>query len=134
MGTRYRYIAAALLSLLGGFLLFSCVQEIQQEVRPNEAETAPARITLKTDSDSIIAGRTLFMQKCSTCHYIDRPDYFVGPSLKGILKAPLLPVSRKPATPENIVRQMRHPFTNMPSFVFFSDEDLANILAFLNTL
>ncbi|MGC2062119.1 MAG: cytochrome c [Thermodesulfovibrionales bacterium] len=131
---KYRYLAAALLSLLGGFLLSSCVQEIQPGALQNVAETAPVSIQLKTDSDSITAGRTLFAQKCSNCHYIDRPDSFVGPSLMGILRNPLLPVSKKPSTPENIVRQMRHPFTNMPSFVFFSDEDLANILAFLNSL
>jgi cytochrome c1 len=119
---------------MGGLLLSSCTQEIQQGASQQAVEAAPVGITLKTDSDSIIAGRTLFMQKCSNCHYIDRPDYFVGPSLKGILKNPLLPVSRKPATPENIVRQMRHPFTNMPSFVFFSDEELSNVLAFLNSL
>jgi mono/diheme cytochrome c family protein len=134
MGTKYKYPAAVFLFLLAGFLLSSCVQEIQPEVRQNAVETAPFSIKLKTDSDSITAGRTLFMQKCSNCHYIDRPDYFVGPSLKGILKNPLLPVSRKPATPENIVHQMRHPYTNMPSFVFFTDEDLTNVLAFLNSL
>ncbi len=129
-----QYCAAVLVSLLIGLLLTSCTQEVQQGARQSAPETAPVRITLKTDSDSITAGRTLFMQKCSTCHYVDRSDYFVGPSLRGILKNPLLPVSKRPATPENIVRQMRHPFTNMPSFVFFSDEDLSNVLAFLNTL
>lgn len=129
----YRYLVAAFL-LLGGFLLSSCAQEIQQGARQNAAETAPFSIMLKKDSDSITAGRSLFAQKCSHCHYVDRTDYFVGPSLQGILKNPLLPVSKKPATPENIVRQMRHPYTNMPSFVFYSDEDLTNILAFLNSL
>jgi cytochrome c2 len=132
MRTNYRYPVAALLLFLGGLLFYSCTQEIQPEAPA--AAKAPAVIRLKTDPDSITAGRTLFMQKCSSCHYVDRPDFFVGPSLRGILKNPLLPVSKKPATPENIVHQMRHPFTNMPSFVFFSDEDLANILAFLNSL
>ncbi|MBA4371528.1 MAG: hypothetical protein C0402_01560 [Thermodesulfovibrio sp.] len=134
MKTQYHYSAILLLMFLVGLFMTSCVQEIQPEARPIMAEPAIINITLKTDSDSITAGRTLFMQKCSNCHYIDRPDFFVGPSLRGILKNPLLPVSRKPATPENIVRQMRHPFTSMPSFVFFSDEDLTNVLAFLNSL
>ena len=134
MKIKYRYLAAVLLSILGGLLLSSRAQEIQQEARQNAAETPAVNITLKTDSDSITAGRTLFVRQCSKCHYIDRADSFIGPSLKGILKNPLLPVSKKPATPENIVRQMRHPFTDMPSFVFFSDEDLTNILAFLNSL
>jgi len=97
-------------------------------------EASPVKIVLKADIDSITAGRTLFEQKCSICHYIDRDEYFAGPSLKGILKNPWLPVSKKPATPENIVSQMRHPYTSMPSFAFFSDGDLMSILAFLNTL
>jgi len=120
--------------LLGGVLLLSCNQEVRKGAGEDIKKPGPVRIVIKTDSDSITAGRTLFAQKCSICHYIDNDEYFSGPSLKGILKNPFLPVSKKPATPENIVAQMRHPFTSMPSFAFLSDHDLMNILAFLNTL
>ena len=119
--------------LLCSVLTSSCAQEVQRSTAPI-ASPDPIKIVLKTDSDSITAGRTLFMQKCSNCHYINNDEYFAGPSLRGILKNPLLPISKRPATPENIVRQMRHPYTDMPSFVFFYEDDLMNILAFLNSL
>jgi hypothetical protein len=58
----------------------------------------------------------------------------VGPGHKDILKNPLLPVSKKPATPENAADQIRNPYKDMPSFSYLLDEDVENIVAFLNTL
>ena len=57
-----------------------------------------------------------------------------GPGLKGILKRPTLPVSGRPATPENVYRQLREPYKNMPSFAQkLTDDDVFNLIAFLNT-
>ncbi|MEW6418126.1 MAG: cytochrome c [Nitrospirota bacterium] len=58
----------------------------------------------------------------------------MGPGHKGILKNPLLPVSKKPATPENIVHQLKKPYKDMPSFSYLSDTEVQNIIAYLNTL
>lgn len=54
--------------------------------------------------------------------------------LKGILKKPRLPVSKKPATPENIANQLKKPYRRMPSFSYLADEQISNIIDFLNTL
>ncbi|GBE37750.1 hypothetical protein BMS3Bbin08_00346 [bacterium BMS3Bbin08] len=53
--------------------------------------------------------------------------------LKGILKKPRLPVSKKPATPENIANQLKKPYRRMPSFSYLADEQISNIIDFLNT-
>ncbi|MEW6109544.1 MAG: cytochrome c [Nitrospirota bacterium] len=39
-----------------------------------------------------------------------------------------------PATAENIANQIRNPYKDMPSFSYLSDEDIQNLIAFLNTL
>ncbi|MCK7470384.1 MAG: cytochrome c [Desulfomicrobium escambiense] len=58
----------------------------------------------------------------------------VGPGLKGILKGSSLPASGKPATPENIALQLKKPLGKMPSFAHMTDEEVANLLAYLKTL
>lgn len=92
------------------------------------------KVAIKTDPESISKGKELYESKCYFCHdaYSNEPD--VGPGHKGILKNPLLPVSKKPATPENVANQLRNPYNDMPSFSYLPDEDIENIIAFLNTL
>jgi len=91
-------------------------------------------IILKTDKESIKKGKELYESKCSFCHDPNSTEKIVGPGHKGILKNPLLPVSKKPATPDNIAQQIRNPYRDMPSFSYLPDEDVLNIIAFLNTL
>jgi hypothetical protein len=93
-----------------------------------------AMIIIKTDQESIEKGKELYDSKCSFCHDPNSTKTIVGPGHKGILKNQLLPVSKKPATPENIIHQIRNPYRDMPSFSYLSDDDLRNIIAFLNTL
>ncbi len=93
-----------------------------------------AMIIVKTDQESIEKGKELYDSKCSFCHDPNSTKTIVGPGHKGILKNPLLPVSKKPATPESIVNQLRNPYRDMPSFSHLSQEDVMNIIAFLNTL
>jgi hypothetical protein len=92
------------------------------------------KIALKTDSESIRKGKELYESKCYFCHDAYSNKREVGPGHKGILKNPLLPVSKKPATPENAANQIRNPYKDMPSFSYLLDEDVENIVAFLNTL
>jgi hypothetical protein len=54
--------------------------------------------------------------------------------LKGILKNPELPLSRRPATPDNIRDQLRKPFGRMPSFDYLREEEVDDIIAYLITL
>jgi len=91
-------------------------------------------MVIKTDQESINKGKELYESKCYFCHDAYSTKWGVGPGHKGILKNPLLPASGKPATPENIVNQLRNPYKDMPSFSYLSDEDIQNIIAFLNTL
>jgi cytochrome c1 len=87
-----------------------------------------------TDYESIQRGVRLFNIKCRFCHHTNSTATLVGPGLKGILKNSRLPVSKKPATPENIRKQIREPFERMPSFSNLSDEEVSDIISFLNTL
>jgi hypothetical protein len=91
-------------------------------------------IILKTDAGSIGRGNKLFASKCSFCHQPDSTETNIGPGLKGVLKNPRLPISKSPAVPENIIKQLRQPFARMPSFAYLPDEEIDDILAFLNTL
>ena len=127
--------AAALFVVLFLGLISACAKETkhQQNVSP-ASEATPKNMIVRTDIESIQAGKTLFIQKCEYCHDPYSEMKLGGPGLKGILKNPLLPVSRKPATPENIASQMRHPLSNMPSFVYLDGNDVENIIAYLNTL
>ena len=93
-----------------------------------------AKGAVRTDQKSIQEGKILFGQKCAHCHDPESKNKIVGPGLKGILKEPLLPVSKKPATPENVASQMRHPLSNMPSFIYLSEDEVLNIVGYLNTL
>lgn len=91
-------------------------------------------ILVRTDPESIARGKELYEAKCYFCHdaYSTRKE--VGPGHKGILKHPLLPVSRKPATPENVAAQIRTPYRDMPAFSYLGDEEVMDLIAFLNTL
>jgi len=93
-----------------------------------------AMIIVKTDQESIMKGKELYESKCSFCHDPYGTEIIVGPSHKGIMKNPFLPVSKKPSTPENIAHQIRNPYRDMPSFSYLSDDNVLNIIAFLNTL
>jgi hypothetical protein len=97
-------------------------------------ETASRKIIVKTDSESINRGKKIFESKCSFCHHDNSTETIRGPGLEEILKRKRLPVSGRPATPENIVRQLKHPYDRMPSFYYLSDKEISDILAYLNTL
>lgn len=72
--------------------------------------------------------------KCSFCHDPYGTNTIVGQGHKGILKNQALPSIKKPATPENIANQLKSPYKDMPSFSYLSEDDVRNIIAFLNTL
>jgi cytochrome c2 len=89
---------------------------------------------VKSDPESIGKGKNLFDAKCKFCHSAFSTETLVGPGLKGILKRNKLPASRRSATVENIIRQFKKPFSRMPSFEYLTDKEIADLIAFLNTL
>jgi cytochrome c2 len=101
------------------------------------AQSEPFEISIP--SETILQGKTekggaLFNRKCASCHYSDREDAKHGPGLKNILKKEALPSSKRPATVENISLQLRKPYRVMPSFTSLSEQELADLLAYLKTL
>jgi len=80
-------------------------------------------------------GKLHFENKCSFCHYAEKASSKHGPGLKEILKKEKLPVSGKPATPENVREQLLNPYRNMPSFkAALSEKDIKDLLAYMATL
>jgi len=95
---------------------------------------APGIATIRTDRLSIGRGRTLFLSRCATCHDALSTNTIVGPGLKGLLKNPALPVSKHPATAESLRFQLRQPMGRMPSFAYLSEDEMNDLIAYLNTL
>jgi mono/diheme cytochrome c family protein len=93
-----------------------------------------SEVTAKTDPQSIAKGKALYEAKCTFCHDPFSNVMLTGPGHKGILKNPLLPVSEKPANPENVANQLRKPYKDMPSFAYLSDDEVGDLIAYLNTL
>lgn len=104
------------------------------------AKPAPAcdvaipTIAVRTEPASVAKGKQLFEASCMHCHNVLGPETLVGPGLKGILKRKTLPVGDWPAIPENIFRQLRCPYGEMPSFKEkLTDDQVFDLIAFLNT-
>lgn len=113
-----------------GFFFLSSGQTVAFE--KGEAEEPPAAVSTEGDAQE---GKLLFENKCSFCHYADRPDSKMGPGLKEILKKETLPTSGKPATPENVREQLLNPYRNMPSFkTALTEQDVKDLLAYMATL
>ncbi len=91
-------------------------------------------ILVRTDQEAIQKGKELYFSKCHFCHDPYSTQWGVGPGHKGIMKNPTLPVSKKPATPENIAEQIRNPYKDMPSFSYLSDKEIEELVAFMKTL
>lgn len=108
------------------------------EGKKGEARQAAAgkegKWAVRTDADSICKGKELYDSKCYFCHDAYSTKTGVGPGHKGLLKNPVLPVSKKSATPENIANQILHPYKDMPAFSYLADNDIQSLIAFLNTL
>ena len=91
-----------------------------------------AEVALSTDAQK---GRAIFDAECSFCHHADRTDPSLDPGLKGVLKGEKLPVSKKPATFENVREQLTNPFENMPSYKStLSEQEIDQLIGYLETL
>jgi cytochrome c2 len=99
-----------------------------------KATVAGEAVSEISESSSVKRGQGFFDKQCSFCHYADRTDSKMGPGLKGVLKGEMLPVSGRPATPENVTQQLLSPYQNMPSFTSMSEQEVKDLLAYLKTL
>jgi cytochrome c553 len=79
-------------------------------------------------------GAALFNSKCISCHYADKEESKQGPGMKNILKKERLPSSKRPANVDNIKIQLETPFLAMPSFAYLSEQEIADLMAYLKTL
>jgi cytochrome c553 len=79
-------------------------------------------------------GASLFSGRCSGCHFSDKEEKKIGPGLKNILKKAKLPSSGRPANIENIWKQLKNPFLSMPAFPYLSEQELADLRAYLQSL
>lgn len=85
-------------------------------------------------TDAITRGKEIFQKRCSPCHYPDKLEDKVGPGLLDLFGRGRLPFSGRPATVENVKRQLRTPISQMPPFTDLSDEEVEDIIAFLLSL
>jgi hypothetical protein len=79
-------------------------------------------------------GDAIFKSKCLSCHYADKEETKHGPGLKNVLKKEKLTFSKRPASIENIIKQLKTPFLTMPSFVSLPEQEIADLIAYLKTL
>ncbi len=80
------------------------------------------------------AGAELFQTRCSVCHFTDSRDKKVGPGLQGMFQMPAMPTSGWPMNEENLRKQFKTPFKEMPSFDYLKEEEVDALIAYLKTL
>ncbi|QSO46455.1 c-type cytochrome [Alicyclobacillus mengziensis] len=77
-------------------------------------------------------GVRLFQQSCSMCHSTGT-NTVVGPGLQGIMNKSKLP-NGKPVTDENVMNWIRTGGGGMPGFPQLTNQQRADIVAYLKTL
>jgi mono/diheme cytochrome c family protein len=105
-----------------------------RSARSNPQPAAPPPTAAPSLGSAAEKGAQIFRSRCAACHFADKEDRKTGPGLKGILIRPRLPVSGRPATPENILKQLETPYLAMPAFPSLVGQDAADLLAYLKTL
>ena len=111
----------ALLSLALGLMLLSGCRAAPDPVPLSQLNSHQAR------------GRSVFLARCSLCHYDRRYGDLHGPSLAGLYKKPSLP-SGAAATDERVTATVLHGRNNMPAQRDLDDDQLEDLLAYLHTL
>jgi mono/diheme cytochrome c family protein len=139
VGLVLAFVSFAMIGTSAGYFLL--VSKLGTEIpasrtaeQKKDAVQEGMNVTVKTDPQSIDKGKELYESKCTFCHDQFSNNTLTGPGHKGILKNPLLPVSKKTANPENVAIQLKTPYKDMPSFSYLSEEDIQSIIAYLNTL
>ncbi len=80
------------------------------------------------------AGRRVFVSRCSVCHYADTEKGLNGPGLEGLFRKPYLP-SGTPANDARVTAVILYGRAMMPPLGnTLSDQELADLMAYLHTL
>lgn len=80
-------------------------------------------------------GQLIFTQTCSGCHHPHSTQTKIGPGLQGLFDREKLPVSNRPVSEDNVRRQLKDPYRNMPRVVEdFSEEQMEDLMAYLKSL
>jgi cytochrome c oxidase subunit 2 len=115
----------------------------QRNARVSNALPPSGGQAISLQGGDVAAGKVLFAQKCTACHKVAPfSQTLVGPGLLGILHDPSHPnlVNGQPATPADVAGILENGYTGsmgaMPnaSANGLSAQDIANLVAFLNTL
>jgi len=123
-----------IVSRLGTDVSFDRIEQCRKWAAASIKGGEPEDSRITASAGSIGRGEIIFRGKCGFCHAPDSTETIVGPGLKGILKKPELPVSRRPASPESIRNQLKKPFSRMPSFDYLTKEEVDDLISFLKTL
>lgn len=136
IGVALAVLSFMMVGISGGYyiLMTKSGSKALAKAEPPKMPAEMPAVKLRTDPESVSKGRELYESKCYSCHDPLSEKTIIGPGHKGILKNPLLPVSKRPSTPQNIALQIRKPFDKMPAFQYLSDDEMQNILAYLGTL
>ncbi len=120
---------------------YDATQKAQAHV--SDAVQVSSGASLDLSNGDVAAGKALFQTKCSACHALGPFNQkIVGPGLKGVLHDPARPnlVNGEKATPDNVAKILQNgfngPMGTMPNQTAngLSDKDIANLVAFLNSL
>lgn len=79
-------------------------------------------------------GKLIFDSKCLPCHSKDTEERKMGPSLMGLMTKDTLPHTGNPTTVENIKIQLIRPALTMPAFKDFTEQELADLIAYMKIL
>jgi uncharacterized membrane protein len=93
-------------------------------------KTKPAEVS----EGAVQKGAELFNNLCAGCHYTDKADAKLGPGLLGLFGEKKLPSSGRLATEENVRLQMKNPFDKMPAYRHLTEEEVADLIAYMKTL
>ena len=87
-------------------------------------------------SETSPLGRDLFVRHgCPRCHHVDSKSPKMGPGLAGLFDRERLPSSGRRVTEENVRRQLRTPYDEMPSFdAKLTHAQRTKIIEYLKTL
>ncbi len=78
----------------------------------------------RRSSELLKEGASIFEKNCSICHFSESTEKKMAVGLKGIMKHKNLPVSKKPATDENIRKLLKRGFQTMPPFSDLKEDEV----------